>query len=222
MFIIIWSYLHGTQVALPSEVALGVVLIHLDCPGFVVVVFFNLTNQEAEWPNEKSTKFVSRGLVFWHSSVTNNLSDREDFSSYLPIPQSCHEEGKKKYILQNRKQHAHLPRWQWYFIAVMKAARNNIVHKENVVIQKCLLSPSETRSGTWRTKENRIQGTHWRGSETGWITDTGTNTCSNEKHLNGCVYNVAWEHRRRGSPGKLTKVNRWHLSKDLKDGKDNI
>lgn len=103
MFIIIWSYLHGTQVALPSEVALGVVLIHLDCPGFVVVVFFNLTNQEAEWPNEKSTKFVSRGLVFWHSSVTNNLSDREDFSSYLPIPQSCHEEGKKKVYSSEQK-----------------------------------------------------------------------------------------------------------------------
>lgn len=60
----------------------------------------------------------------------------------------------------------------WSNVVYMKGARNNTVHKENVVIQKCLLSPSETRAGTWRTEENRVQCMHWRGSETGWITDT--------------------------------------------------
>lgn len=66
-------------------------------------------------------------------------------------------------------------------VVYMNRARNNIVHKENAVIQKCLLSPSETIAGTWNTKGNKTQrlvGKHTQEPMLAAMTNTLLDVCT--------------------------------------------
>lgn len=184
VFVITWSYLYSSLSCLPSEVALRIVLLHLACLWFCWSCF-NLASREAEWSSEKTNKLLSGSLDSWHSSATSNLGDREEFTSHQPISQSSREEKPKSYSSKQKTMCivAQMSVVIYYsHLLYMNGASNNIVHKENKVVQKMFMNLARDDS---RCLENKQKQNTVREFQNGWKTHIWRKTCSNDKTLMG-------------------------------------